>query len=230
MRQHFVLSNDRKINLRNTLLLLIIILVLAYSSHTVNAQTSYSFEANTKFDIPEYNSSVSFSTNGTYEQGVLESGVWQFRNLQLNNSQNLENLQVSTLNANITITSYRQTNTTSGSARLRYVTESQGTQTFNFGPMQRHGKWSVVVNGAFLSENNGWTVTGDDKLTITGAAGSISITYYYYPPSYENSLTQPIYQSHSVIIVTTVAVVVMVILAILINFKREKTNPSRIQV
>jgi hypothetical protein len=220
---------SKKICQKNASLFLIVMLVLLYFYQVANAQAAYVFEANAKFNL-ENGCTISFSVNGTYEQAILKDDEWQYRNLQLNGSQKLENLQVSTKNSNITITSYRQTNTTMGSARLRYLAEGQGVQTFNFGPMQRLGQWSVVANGIYLSEDKDWTVTEDDKLTITGATGDISLTYYYHPPSYEESLTQPIYQSHSVIIVVVVALCIMMIFAILINTKRERADPMRLKM
>jgi hypothetical protein len=192
------------------------------------AQTNYTFEPIDKFTIPEYNAVISFSTAGTYKQANLIKGTWHFADLQLNNSQNLEQLQISAQNSNVSITSYRATNATLGSLRLRYVVEGQGTQTLNLGDISRSGRWSVILNGVFVAENNGWKILPDGTLTVTGATANVSVSYYYYPESFDDRSSQPFFEQHSVSILATAAAAITVVLAVAIAIKTRKAPTDEV--
>jgi hypothetical protein len=205
-----------------------IAVVLPWICYIAQAQTDTTLKPTDKFGIPEYNSSISFATSGTYERASLENGTWNFVNLRLNNSQLLEKLtlRVSAQDSNVTITSYRTFNTTIGGVYvLGYNVTGQGNQTFNFGLNPIGGDWGVIFNGVFMVENDGWRVSPDATLTITGATANVTILYYSFPDSFGgngNSSNQPIYQQHSVAIITAVAVAITVILTIAIRRKNKE--------
>jgi hypothetical protein len=186
------------------------------------AQTNYAFGPTDKFAIPEYNSVITFSTSGTYKQANLIEGTWHFADLQLNNSQNLEILKISAQNSNVSITSYRASNATLGSIRLRYVVEGRGMQTLNLGDISRSGRWSVILNGVFVAENNGWKIRPDGTLKVTGATANVSVSYYYYPESFDDKINQPFLEQHSVSILATAAAAITVVLAVAIAKKNQK--------
>jgi len=203
---------------------LIIALALPQTCSIAIAQNEINFTPPGKFGIPEYNGTINFAFNGTYTLASLENETWNFVNLRLNYSHALENLEVSTQNSNITIISYRSTNTTSGNARLRYSVEGQGRQTFNIGLDPKGGEWSVVFDGVFMGEGDGWNASPDGTLTILGATSDVTIWYFVFPDSRrinENS-NPPFYQQHSVAIVTSVALAMTVILTSAVRRKNKK--------
>jgi hypothetical protein len=205
-----------------------IAVVLPWICYIAQAQTDTTLKPTDKFGIPEYNSSISFATSGNYERASLENGTWNFVNLRLNNSQLLEKLtlRVSAQDSNVTIRSYQTSNTTSGwRVRLRYIVTGRGSQTFNFGLDPIGGEWDVIFNGVYKGENDGWRVSPDGTLVITAATANVTIAYYGSPDSLGdngNSSNQPVYQQHSVAIITAVAVAITVILTIAIRRKNNE--------
>ncbi len=199
----------------------------------VQAQTETAFTPDDKFDIPTNNSHIRFATNGTYTQAALENGTWVFQNLNINGSTSLPLFKASAQNSNMTITSYRKSEATFLSARVRYVVEGQGTQTVNFGPVPAAGELSIIYNnGTFMSEGQDWKATKDGTVTVIGAPDGTNVTVVYYvfldyPSDYEN---QPFYQRHSVAIVTAVAVAATVALtgAVWYRNKLKETESSKL--
>jgi hypothetical protein len=197
------------------------------------AQTYVPFGPADKFVIPSYNGIVSFAVNGAYSSATFENNAWTFTNLLLNGSQPLKNLTISTQNSNVTIVSFRAANgTTFQSARLRYVVVGQGKQTLNLGLGAEEGglnpnvQWSVIVNSnVFVAEGNGWTVSHDGTMVITGATGNVSVIHYNFPGFYGNNgfgSDLPFYQQHSGVIVIAVTVAVTVIIAMVIRVRNRR--------
>jgi hypothetical protein len=216
-------------NLARIVLVLVVVTFLASFCFVAFAQTGTAFTANSPFAIPEKNANVYFAMNGTYAQANLENGTWVFQNIRSNFSQRPLNLLVSAQDSNINITSYRTTNITFLSTSLRYVVSGQGKQTFKLDLAQTDGEWSVTINGAFIGENDGWTITPDKTLTITGAPSNSNVTmsYFSFPDSFGgngNNSNLTFYQQHSVIIITAIAVAVALALVTAITFvaKRKK--------
>ena len=58
-----------------------IILVFTLICPTINAQNSTVFTPTDKFSFPDFNSSLNFSTEGSYELASFENGAWKFVNL-----------------------------------------------------------------------------------------------------------------------------------------------------
>lgn len=141
--------------------------------------------------------------------------------MNLNYSQGLENLKVSAQDSNVIIRSCQTFNTTFAGARIRYYVEGQGKQIFNIGALPKGGEWSVSFNGVFIGENDGWSVSRDGTVIVTGANSNsnVTIAYYTFLGSYADSSNLPIYQGHSVAIVTAVAIGIAVVVALIIRKK-----------
>lgn len=215
---------NRSTILTGVAIVLVVILVLSWICSTSQAQTDTAFEKTDKFDIPANNSTINFAASGNYFRASLENGTWNFVDLRLDNSQGLEKLapRVSAQNSNVTITSYQTFNTTFWGVRLRYVVKGQGNQTFNFGLNPKGGEWGVTFNGVVMSENDGWRISPDATLIVTGATANVTLAYYGFPDVFGgngNTSNQPIYQQHLVVIIAAVVVAITFVLAIAIRGK-----------
>jgi hypothetical protein len=100
--------------------------------------------------------------------------------------------------------------------------EGRGMQTLNLGDISRSGRWSVILNGVFVAENNGWKIRPDGTLKVTGATANVSVSYYYYPESFDDKINQPFLEQHSVSILATAAAAITVVLAVAIAKKNQK--------
>jgi hypothetical protein len=194
-------------------------------SHAQNINT---FKPTDQFVIPENNGSISFSMNGTYEQANLENGAWKFVNLSFTNmpQQAPLNLSVAAQDSALTITSYRavgNTNVSMGNVRLRYEVVGQGVQVFNFGSIPQKGIWSVVFDTVFRGQRDGWNVSPEGIVTVTGAASSSNVTiiYYTYPEWFASIYDLPFYQQHSLLIVTGGALAAVIVIGMVLWRKRQ---------
>jgi hypothetical protein len=197
----------------------LIALVIPWICFVTQAQTDTTFKPTDKFDIPAYNSTISFATGGTYEQASLENNAWKFVNLRLNNTRLMTNLTVSVQDSNVKITTYQRFNASTTAARLRYTVVGHGTQTFNFGFTLRQGGWSVSFNGRLTGENEGYSVSPDQTITVTGATVNASISYLNlnaFGGTTEDS-NLPFYLNHRVAIATGIIVAVAVALTVMIR-------------
>lgn len=203
------------------LLLVALSLFSLFFAFPVRAQTSTTFAREDQFDIPSKNSTISFTTNGSYQQGSFKNNIWFFQNLKLGSSQSSEeiNLQVSAQDCEIRIISCQ---VSSGSflehrvltARLRYSIVGEGAQSFNLGLDPKEGDWNVIFNGEYTGENNDWRLSHDNTLTINKAHGNVTLIYYGYPESYIASLkSNSFLTNHHVSIAVTALVVIIVFLA-----------------
>jgi hypothetical protein len=209
-------------------------LALPWICSTTQAQADTTFKPTDQFAIPAYNGTISFATFGTYTSANLENDTWNFVNLSLNSSQQLENISVSAQNSNITITGYQifdtvvSNSTLRRSALLSYTVVGQGRQTFNFDRILHGGGWSVSFNGNFVGENDGWSLSPDQTLTMTGATANVTIVYFNFSNSFGgngNNSNQPFYQQHSVAIATGVSVAIVAVLTFAIK-RKNKTKES----
>jgi hypothetical protein len=205
--------------------IIVIVLIFPLTCPNTQAQTNITFSPADKFNIPSYNGTISFAVNGTYSEATFENDTWTFTNLHLNGSQPLANFKISTQNSNVTIFSYLAFNTTLQSALLRYVVEGQGKQILNLGLGSQEGEWTgadwsvVTGNNVFMAEGEGWSISHDGTIVITGATGNVSIVHWGF---FENSIPSsnlPFYQQHSVAIVIAMVVAVTIIVAIVIKVK-----------
>ncbi len=216
-----LVANNNSLVLTGIVAALVAILILQPRCLAV-AQTDTSFTPEDQFSIPAYNGNISFALNGSYSNATLESDIWTFTNLQLNNSEPIENLAVSAQNSNVTIFWAQIFNTTLRAAFLSYTVEGQATQTFNFDLNIDGGEWSVLFNEIFIAEGEGWTLSPDQTLTVTGATGNVTLMYIFLEERRGNSANLPFYEQHSVAIATAAAVVVVVTLTAGISIKRKK--------
>jgi hypothetical protein len=201
-----------------------ITLVLVLFFPFVQGQTEITFTSTDKFGAPTYNGTISFATGGTYTQANLENGIWNFENLRLNNSGLRENLAVSAQNSNVTILSYRKFNTTAVGVRLSYTVVGYGKQTFNLGLNAKEGDWSVILNGKYVSINDGWFMSPNQTITVTAATSSVTILYYNFSASIGSNGQSSIYQQHSIAIITAIAVVITIVSAVVIRIKTKNDS------
>ncbi len=216
--------------------ILAILLIVPFVVFVACAQADTEFTRADRFSIPGVGgvSTIGFNASGSYAQATLENGAWRFVGLSFRNftQQRRLDLTVSAQDSNLTITSYRAANASDanmGNVRIRYVVEGHGLQSFNFGPLPAGGYWDVIFHGVYKQENDGWSLSPDGTLTVTGAASGIdvSIVYWIFPASYVEALSQPVYIQHSVAIATGAAVLVIVALCLAIwrrNLKASRQN------
>jgi hypothetical protein len=230
-------EGDRHATFKVFSAILAIILVTPWTVYVAGAQTDIAFTVSDKFRIPGTSSpsTISFSINGTYTQASIENGAWKFVGLSFRNStqQGKLNLTVSAQDSNLTITSYRAStasNTTMGNVRINYIVEGNGTQAFNFGTIPKGGYWNVIFHRVYIGQHEGWDVSPDGTVTVTGAASGmdVNIVYYTFPVSFVDASSQPIYVQHSVILVTGVGVFAVVALCLAIWRKNLKHTAKSI--
>jgi hypothetical protein len=214
----------------------IIALFVSCFGFFAHGQSETAFTSTDAFEIPVNNSVISFAVNGTYEQARLGNGTWSFVNLRLNNSQNSENLdlKVSAKDSKVRILSCQIYNGTfagerTRGARLRYTVVGQGVQVFYLGIDPKGGDWGVTFNGIYMGKNDGWSLSPDGTLTVTGATANVTLTYYGFPNSFredEDGFNQPILKQHSIVIVITIVVAITIILAVAVRTR--KTEPREL--
>ncbi len=213
-------------------LFVVIGMFFSYFGFFAQCAAETAFASTDRFDIPFNNSSISFAFAGTYEQARLENGEWSFVNLRFNNSRSPEKLsfKVSAKDSIVNITSFVIYNGTFAGERakgafFRYTVVGQGTQAFDLGLDAERGDWSVIRNGDWLGENQGWSISPDRRLVVNEATGNVILMYYGFPGSFGESLdgfNQPFFNQHSIIICTTIVVVIIVLLAVTIGIRRKE--------
>lgn len=201
------------------------VLLLTLDCPNALAQADTQLNPETKFTTPQYNGEISFATNGTYTKATLENNTWTFENLHFYNSEPIEAFKVSAENSDVTIVSYQKSNFSSSNRilRLSYTVEGQGKQTFNFGLGSNYGEWSVIFNGVFMGEGDGWTISPDATLILTGATENVSLLCFRFPDSFGggNNSENPFYIQHSVAITTAILVAATVIVATTIRVRNK---------
>lgn len=213
-----------------TVILAVVILMLLQNA---KAQVETVFTQNETFEIPSQGSNISFGVGGTYTSATLANGTWSFTNLKLNGSQTISNFEVSARNSNITINSFFSRNVTIRWARLRYVAEGLGEQTFQMGIAAGEGRWglhpewSIIVNGVWLGEGDGWRIMPDGTVTIKGVTGNVSIVHYNFFGLGGSDEDLPFYEQHSVSIMTATFAGFIVILGAIVRLRTKKGHDSQ---
>jgi hypothetical protein len=195
----------------------IVILMLSWACPSISAQTSTVFGPATKFSVPAYNSVISFAVNGNYSTATFDDDTWIFTNLLLNGSQPLENLEISPKDSNVTINSYQTETFGFPSDRLSISVQGKGQQVINMGIGAYSGidvDWVVASNVTFL--NNGWNVSHNGTVTLTGLTGNLNIIYFNFT-SQLGATKLPFYEAHSVAIAVTVAVAATIGAAVVVK-------------
>jgi len=210
-----------------------IILLLSIFCCFVVGQSGISFTTMDPFIIPSSNSSINFAINGTYEKASFENGVWSLVNLQFSGFQSAEklDLKVSAENCEVTIFSCLIYNSTFDgervrSARLRYSVVGTGEQVFDLGLEPKDGDWGVIIDGDFKGETDGWRVSSDGVLKITGATGNVTCSYYGFPASFLDTRSggSQIFGQHSVVTTTSVVMALIVLVAVIIRIGKRGSN------
>ncbi len=210
-----------------------IFLFLSNFCCSVIGQSETGFTTTNKFDIPLLNSSVSFGADGNYKKALLENNEWHFFNLHFNSVQSAEklDLRVSAKDCEVTIFSCLIYNSTftgerAKSATVRYHVVGNGEQVFDLGLDPKLGDWGVVIDGVFKGETDGWRLSSDGTLTITGATGNVTLSYYGFPASFRDSIDgeDQIFSQHSVVAITSFVVGFIVLLAASVRIRRSSNN------
>ena len=220
---------SRKISsfLAGIIIFIIFSQILSWFFILVYAETETAFTPDNKFEIPQNNSSISFSTNGTYEMASLKKGTWIFGNLHFINSQGQEkiDLKVSATNCDVTVDYYMIYDRIFDGenvkrARLRYTIFGYGTQIFNLGLDPKAGQLDAILDGEWVGKNRGWTHSSDGTFTVTGATENVSLLYYGYPGSDEDN--KNVFNNHSVVIASTFSFGIVIFLAVVIARRKVK--------
>jgi hypothetical protein len=198
------------------------------------AQNTTAFDPTTKFTVPIYNGVFSFAEGGNYSKATFEDNAWFFMNLYINGSKPLANLEFSAKNCNVTIYNYETSILGFPSDRISYNVRGEGEQTVNMGVGVGGGasvNWVVFSNRTFVS--NGWSVSHNGTVTVTGLTGNVTVIYFGFTSDLGNS-NLPFYEQHSVAIAVTVAVGATVAATVVVKVaakrqaeKGELTNNGR---
>ena len=196
-----------------------IVLVFILICPTILAQSSTDLASTDKFSFPDSNSVLSFSAEGSYEMASYENGAWTFVNILLNDPEQLEglNLTVSAKESDLTIRTYQRFDITFHGIILSYVVNGEGEQSFDFGLTPEQGAWSILFNEELISEGDGWNISDDSKLTVTGATSNVTVLYVSYSNFGDDNSNKSFYEQHSVGIMATVLVTVTVIVTLIIK-------------
>ncbi len=154
-------------------------------------EASVAFTSETQFSIPASNGSIGFAMGGSYTYASLENGTWNFAGLDLSGSSSAMplpmptgfNFSASAQNSHVAITQFTRLNVfpPMGTGILEYTVSGVGSQTFNVYYPNHWLKYTVTVDGVAKEENDGWAVTGDGWLTVTGATSAVKVTYGLRP-------------------------------------------------
>lgn len=229
-----LVANKNKSLLVWALVLATLILFLTYL--TAEAQNEKSIAPSDEFNIPSQNGKIGFAANGTFSNATFMNGTWNFADLVIDGSEPLSSFKVAVKNSNVTISSFRASSFRLRSARLRYIAEGKGEQTFNIGIAAGEGKWgvhpewSVIVDNVWLGEGDGWKIAPDGTITVKGVAGNISIVHYAFLALSENDTNLSFYEQHSVSILTIASAAIITIIGTVIRFKTKKGRTDPIGV
>jgi hypothetical protein len=200
----------------------VLVSVLVYP--TIHAQNSNAFTPTDKFIFPDSNSSLSFYTEGNYQEASFENDAWTFINLKVNASDQNEglNLTVSARDSNLIIRAYQRFNLTRQGIILSYVVDGEGEQTLDFDFTPGQGAWTVIFNEEIIPEDQGWA-RDDSRLTVTGATANITLFYVSYS-NIDDNTNKTFYEQHSIAIATSGIVAATVIVALTIKFTQGNTE------
>lgn len=197
-----------------------------------HAQTYLTFDSTVLFRIPGYNASIGFATDGSYSSASLENGTWSFVDFRLNNSARVSSFRLSAENCNVTILSCQVFNSTTVGASVRYKVVGQGKQTFNLGQNTKGGDWTVTLNGRLMGQNEGYYVSPDSTITVTGATANVTISYFNLSVlgGVPNNSNQPFYVKHSVAIMAAIVIGGVVVSTLVIRRKNQEGPKNELRI
>jgi hypothetical protein len=222
-------NNRTRLVLAGVSLLLVFATVSSLLSDA-QAQSRVSFTTSDRFSIPELNGSIRFAVNGSCSSAELVNDSWIFKDLALNTTRRLGNLNVSVQDSNLTIYSFYSSDAVSTTRQtVRYCAEGAGRQVFNLGVngTTHPSEWWVTINApnsVFLAQGREWQLLPDNTAIVNGQTGNITVAHYIFnvAPDYSNV---PFLERHSVIIATGALVTVTIVIAAIISVKvRRKPN------
>jgi hypothetical protein len=180
--------------------MLILLLANPQLCGTTQGQTQIDFTTANKFNIPKYNTTISFALNGSYSAATLENDFWIFKNLKLdfqdlsflglNATQSLGELRISAQNSNVTVWARISVNYSFPVDLLTYYAEGVGNQTVNLGlntSRSSSDEWSVIVSDSiFLPLGENWSLLPDNSVLIWGRTGNVTIAHFGFNAEYRN--------------------------------------------
>lgn len=211
------------------------------AGNIASAQTSTAFTAATPFSIPACNSTLFFALDGTYSQAVLVNGTWVFKGLSFSNSVSLNSFNVSAHDCNVTLYFsgiFRGYLQAQDSGLLQYNTTGSGMQRFNFGlspnfaANPKYRDLMVRFSSEFFTNSSevarmgeGWQLSPDGTITVTGVVNGASIFYVDYSNMY-NDTSQPFYVQHAVTLAAVGAMLAVVAVGVVLRFRLYKSKPA----
>jgi hypothetical protein len=209
--------------LKSFITFFMIIQFLFFCFFSVNSQSNFSFTEKDIFKIPSKNSSVRFATNGTYEVANFENDFWIFKKLDYLGSIGSEKLdiKVSATDCDLTFHPYRINSYSYGKAILKwkiipYTVSNRGKQIIDLGVDTNGGHLDVILDGEFVGRNQGWTISNDGTVTITGATSNVTLWYIGFPEYLE---TEDFLSGHSVLIGSTSFFALTLVLAVFVAYR-----------
>ena len=82
-------------------------------------------------------------------------------------------------------------------------------------------EWTIIFNSAIIGEGNGWTISHNGTLTVSGAAGNVSVILFDFGDVTPSS-NLPFYEQHSVAIAVVAGLAVVVVIAVVVKIKSGK--------
>lgn len=153
----------------------------------VHAQDTTNFTPTTHFAIPASNSTIAFATSGSYENASLNNNTWDFTGFALSTTNGYlptapmgnNNFSVTAQNCKATILCLDSLNRFPPyPGWLNYTVAGVGSQAFNMYYGTNYGMaidWTVYIDGTNKTQNDGWTISTEGWLTVTGANSNVSI-------------------------------------------------------
>lgn len=162
--------------------------VLVYAQAGLNdfpPETNIKFTSERQFEIPEKNSTINFSSGGSYANATLTDGVWDFSGLfvtgglsMLPNTNGVK-FSASAANSKVTINHLDVLNLVPPDpGSLEYTVNGVGSQTFNL--QYRRLElivYRVEIDGEAKAKDDGWTLSTDGWITVTTARSKVTVQW-----------------------------------------------------
>ena len=166
------------------------------------------FTQDTQFYIPEYNTYISYAMGGSYTNASLIDNIWHFAGLTFEGATSIfptipgVDFSISTQDCNLNITQFDMLFILPPSSGwIEYTVSGSGNQTVNM--HYREPRWltyTVHIDGEEKAQNDGWSISDDGWLKVTGASSNVKIYYekasrkmkfgdVFFIPEYDSSFT-----------------------------------------
>ncbi|MCW4035450.1 MAG: hypothetical protein NWF03_08820, partial [Candidatus Bathyarchaeota archaeon] len=136
-----------------------------------------------------------------------------------------QNLTVFVEDSDVTLRYFRRFVFNFDGFMLRYFVKGVGEQTFDFGVNIKNGAWSVYIDDRdYVPEGDGWSISGDSKLTVTGATANVTLFFISYTNYVDDNSNKPFFEQHSVAIISAVVAASTLVVALVIRVKFTETK------